>query len=261
MFGLPIGVAAVVLVVLAAALSVLALYLFRKSVSFEISKGHNEIAGFVFATVGVLYAVVLAFVVFAVWERYTASQEAVAHEGAVAVAAYRDTQEFPEPRRTQAQLALRTYVHTVMDKEWVNHGQVLAHSTPDALNPVWAIYRQAEEQAGADGASLDQARDHLYEVEIARHERHLSAESSLPDIFWVILVLGATSTLFFAFLFDMGNLRVQGVLTALLAGLMAGLLFLVVSLERPFTGPVQVSKAPLQHALLVFHAIDLEKQE
>jgi len=261
MLGLPIGLVALIVVALAAAIAVGALYVFRKLISFEIREGHNEIAGFVFATVGVLYAVVLAFVVFAVWERFTVSEESVAHEGALVVAAYRDTEEFPEPARTQAQLALRGYVQGVMDKEWANHGQVLPHEKPDSLNPVWAIFREAQKQPGADRAAADVALDHLHEVELARHERHLSGERSLPGIFWTILLLGGGVTLFFAFLFDMGNLRVQGMLTAMLAGLMVALLLLVFALDRPFTGPVKVSKNPLLHAQLVFGAIDLPPAE
>ena len=31
---------------------------------------HNEVAGFIFATVGVVYAVLLAFVVIVVWEQF-----------------------------------------------------------------------------------------------------------------------------------------------------------------------------------------------
>jgi len=259
MFGLPTGLVGVLLVLLAVAISVTVLYLFRNSVKFEIRKGHNEIAGFVFATVGVLYAVVLAFVVFAVWERFTTSEQAVSHEAALVVGVYRDTELFPEPRRTQAQRALRAYVTEVMDNEWSVHGQVLPHKKPDALNRVWDIFRQADQRPGVDRISLDKAQDHLHDIEVARHARHLSRESSLPGIFWPILVLGAIFTLFFAFIFDMGNVRVQGVLTALLAGLMTALLFLVLSLARPFTGQVQVSKAPFEHALLQFDAIDMDR--
>lgn len=257
MFGLPVGLVAVLLVLLVAAIAVLALYLFRNSVKLEISEGHNEIAGFIFATVGVLYAVVLAFVVFAVWERFSAHSDAVSNEAALTVVAYRDTEVLPKAQRIQAQAAFRSYVHAVMDKEWASHGELLPHDKPDALNPIWALLGQAEQRPGADRESLSRAKDHLSEVELARHERHLSTESSLPAIFWVILLLGAFFTLAFAFIFDMGNIRVQALLTGLLAGLTAAMLFLVLSLERPFTGQVQVSKRPFDHALLVFDAIDL----
>jgi uncharacterized membrane protein len=55
----------------------------------------QDSAGFMFMTMGVLYAVVLAFVVFAVWEQFAHSEQAVTAEAAVLVSVFRDTQTVP----------------------------------------------------------------------------------------------------------------------------------------------------------------------
>jgi hypothetical protein len=36
----------------------------------EVLERHNEVAGFIYAVIGVLYAVVLGFTAVIVWERY-----------------------------------------------------------------------------------------------------------------------------------------------------------------------------------------------
>src|ERR1043165_4929401 len=61
----------------------------RRFVKIEQLKVNNEVAGFKFATVGVLYAVLLAFVVVVVWEKYTQADADVAHEAAAAATVYR----------------------------------------------------------------------------------------------------------------------------------------------------------------------------
>jgi hypothetical protein len=38
---------------------------------------HNDVAGFIYAALGVIYAVLLALVVIAVWEQYGAARETV----------------------------------------------------------------------------------------------------------------------------------------------------------------------------------------
>ena len=43
-------------------------------------KLNNEVAGFKFSVIGVLYAVLLAFVVIAVWENYNATETAIRNE-------------------------------------------------------------------------------------------------------------------------------------------------------------------------------------
>ncbi len=46
----------------------------RRYVTLEKLTAHNEIAGFKFATVGVLYAVLLAFAIIVVWEKFSAAE-------------------------------------------------------------------------------------------------------------------------------------------------------------------------------------------
>ena len=76
-------------------LTVGASLLLRKRVRSAHTEGHNEIVGFIFATVGVVYAVLLALVVFSVWESYSTVEQAAAQEAGTAIALYRDTRTFP----------------------------------------------------------------------------------------------------------------------------------------------------------------------
>ena len=41
---------------------------------------HNDVAGFIYAALGVIYAVLIALVVIAVWERFQAANETVEQE-------------------------------------------------------------------------------------------------------------------------------------------------------------------------------------
>jgi hypothetical protein len=41
---------------------------------------HNDVAGFIYAALGVIYAVLLALVVISVWEEYQAASETVEQE-------------------------------------------------------------------------------------------------------------------------------------------------------------------------------------
>jgi hypothetical protein len=57
-------------------------------------------------------------------------------------------------------------------------------------------------------------------------------------------------------LFRQNHLRDQAVMTGVLAAVLAGVLFLIYSLDQPFTGLMKVSKQPLHHAVQQFDAID-----
>ncbi|HET7037137.1 MAG TPA: DUF4239 domain-containing protein [Thermomicrobiaceae bacterium] len=218
----------------------------------------NDVAGFIYAVVGVIYAVILAFVVIVVWEQYSMVGSAVSTEAAVLVQAYRDTQILPEPQRQRAQAALRTYADQVTSREWATHGELLPHTTPDLLNPIWDIYRQYQPSDELQREILVSAEDRLHDLELRRHLRHLSEEDSMPPLFWPVLFGGGLVTVAFTYFFQLNSLRAHLIMTALLSGLIGGILFLVFSLNQPFTGVAPVSKQPFEHAMLQFHAIDLE---
>jgi hypothetical protein len=214
--------------------------------------GENEIVGWMFSGIVVVGAVFLAFVVFSVYERYSVLRQSTTEEAAQLVVVYRDTQEFSEPARTNAQEGLRKYTASVMAKEWTSHGLLLPHRSGDALNSVWAAYRNRPE-ADPNGA----AESRLHDLEHLRHLRHLAAENSLPGGFWPLLIGGAVVTIVAALFFSMERTTVQAVLTTLLAMMLTGTLLLISALNRPFTGPIPISQRPFQHAVLNFDGLDI----
>jgi hypothetical protein len=66
---LPLWALIALIVIVPTALAMTAQVLIRRSVGVETLVRNNEIAGFKFATVGVIYAVLLAFSVIVVWEK------------------------------------------------------------------------------------------------------------------------------------------------------------------------------------------------
>lgn len=241
---------AVVVVICASVVAVGGMLIIRRLVHRRTVEVENDIVGWLFSGVAVLNAVLLAFVVFAVYDRYSALRQTVTEEAADVVVVYRDTQTLPEPARSDAQLALRNYTNFVMKNEWRSHGLILPHKTADALNPVWHAYREASPPAPSDVVGR------LFDLEKQRHLRHLASENSLPGGFWPLLISAAALTILTSFFFSMKTSWVQGVLTVTLTAVLVGTLLLISSLNRPFTGPTPISKGPYQHALLEFGALD-----
>src|SRR5215211_2531524 len=108
-----------VLVVIGACLAAVAgLELVQRVVPAQKRQEHNDVAGFLYAVIGVVYAVLLALLVIAVWEHYQKANETVEGEadsvGEVAWLAHR----LPEPERHELQEDARSYAQEVVDTEW-----------------------------------------------------------------------------------------------------------------------------------------------
>src|ERR687889_1763185 len=113
----------VVLVVSAAAVA--GLMLVQRFISSELRERHNDVAGFVYAGVGVVYAVLLALVVIAVWEQYQRARETVETEAnAVAEIAWL-AHRLPEPDHHELQEDARSYAQEVVEEEWPRMAQGL----------------------------------------------------------------------------------------------------------------------------------------
>lgn len=225
----------------------------RRLLRFHGVEVDNDIIGWVYSGVAVVNAVLLAFVVFAVYDRYSNLREVTTQEAATLVVVYRDTQTFPPLARVGAQRALVAYADEVIAKEWQSHGAVNAtvHRGPDALNPVWAIYRTQ-----APGTADSGAQDRLHELERLRHLRHLAAERSLPSLFWPVLIGGALITVVTSYFFAVDRAWLHAFLTGSLTAVLVATLLLIFALNLPFTGPAPISKSPYRHALLQFVSLD-----
>jgi hypothetical protein len=79
---------------------------------------HNDVAGFIYAALGVIYAVLLALVVIAVWGEYDAAGETVEQEANAVAEIYWLAHRLPEPEGSHIQELARSYAEEVIHKEW-----------------------------------------------------------------------------------------------------------------------------------------------
>src|ERR1700757_2535546 len=83
---------ATIVVLLPTILAALGPIAVRRYVKLEKLVTNNEIAGFKFATIGVLYAVLIAFAIIVVWQKFSDADNNVAAEAAGAATVYRLSQ-------------------------------------------------------------------------------------------------------------------------------------------------------------------------
>src|SRR3712207_4192380 len=86
---LPLWVSGLLLVGGMTLAAVLGPLLVRRYVALERLATNNEVAGFKFATLGVVYAVLLAFAVIVVWEKFREAEDAVIQEAGATASLYR----------------------------------------------------------------------------------------------------------------------------------------------------------------------------
>src|SRR5216684_2834691 len=107
-----------VLIALSVAISCGGLLVFHRLVHVSVRKAHNDLAGFTIAVIGVLYAVLLAFIAIAKWESFSKASDIVEAESDYAGGIYLDTQGLPQAKGKEIRDAVARYVSVVIDDEW-----------------------------------------------------------------------------------------------------------------------------------------------
>jgi hypothetical protein len=160
---------------------------------------HNDVAGFIYAALGVIYAVLIALVVIAVWEEYDAANETVEQEANALAEIFWLGNRLPEPEGTHLQELARSYAEEVVHKEWplMEQGETPSMTQVEQTPTGWTLIdeiraslqdfqprTQADEQLYAEG--LDQVQ----RLGDARRMRLVAAEEGVPAVLWSVLIFG-----------------------------------------------------------------------
>jgi hypothetical protein len=220
---------------------------------------HNDIAGFIYAVVGVLYAVLLAFMVVAVWEQFNAAEQRVAQEAEGLVSIYRDAEEFPAPHRALLRDHLRRYTMAVVDSEWpaMEHGNASPAARRE-FHALWDVVHAVEPRTVNEQAWYTETIGRLNQLSDRRELRLLSSRAALPPAMWGVMIAGGLITLGFSLLFGAGSFKIHLLMVTALAAMMGLTLLLVWSLEHPFSGIIRVGSDPFAQLPAVFHGADVE---
>jgi hypothetical protein len=247
--GCPLWLTAILIVVLPTVAATGGLILIRGHVGLERLTANNEVAGFKFAVVGVIYAVLLAFAIIVVWERYSDAEVAVVREAGAAATFYR-LAGGAEPEAVQTRSALSNYLRLAMTRDWPqmateNEGKEVTQ----ALGALYAATLRLTAGGSRQSAVNAELLNQLDNITQARRTRLHLATGIVPSVLWAALTLGGFLTVGFTYFFGTENLKAQVLMTGILTIIVFMGLFVIVSIDHPFTGPVHVDSAPLQHVL------------
>jgi hypothetical protein len=234
----------------------------QRLVPYEKREQHNDVAGFLYAVVGVIFAVLLALLVIAVWEQYQRANETVESEAnAVAEIAWL-AHRLPEPEHHVLQEDARSYAQEVVDVEWPRMEQGLggAQSLPegwDLIDDMRATLQEVEPSTAAEQALYAEGLDQIERLNDARRMRIVAAKEGLPGVLWAVLVFGGVVTVGFTYLFGMRNSWAHRLMVMSLTAVIALVLFTIWAMEDPFSGGARLEPSAFELILERFETSKL----
>lgn len=194
----------------------------------------------IFSIVGGLYGLLLAFVVFLVWDQFNESQRNADVEGSIAKALFRNINYYPDTAAVHdLRNAYSTYIDNVIDKEYPSMKE--NKMTNETINSFGKVYEELEKlNMRTSNSRIDMMFDQINELAINRNLRLLDAESEISFDIWLPIILGAIITFFFAMVLHVESVKHHMRINCLLGAFIGLILFLVVIMDHPFTGEMYI---------------------
>jgi len=203
---------------------------------------HNEVAGFIYAVVGVIYAVLLGFVVITVWVQYTEAEKNVSTEASHVVDIYRNANAFPDSIKNEIQAAAVQYINDMIDHEWkaMENYQISEEAKKSYIN-IWKLLQKFKPATSNESIWYSESVKELNELADSRRFRINSIYYHVHPFMWAVLYLGAFITIGFSYLFGTKNKIAHIVMIFCLSSIIGTILLLIESFVHPFCGLIHLS--------------------
>jgi Protein of unknown function (DUF4239) len=236
----------VLLMILGSLPPFLTLWLVRRRYTIEVLKDNHDVAGYTLNVIGVLYAVLVAFVLLAAWEQFRRTEEICEIEGAVVRNLHRDSFMLPAASQVPVRQALIDYAAAVTKKEWPS---LIIHSdhpaATAAMNHIWQAYYSVQATTDAEKVWYGESVAKLNELAAQRRLRIIQCRQHVSWVMWVLLVMGGVITVGFMNFFGVQSFRSHLIMTVSLTSMLILILFIIYALDHPFWGDLRITPQAL----------------
>ena len=247
LLNLPPAISFLVVSAVTTAVALAGLRYVRKKYPAEVLKENHEVAAIIFNAFGLLYGVVVAFVVFVTWSGYDDATKNLQMEANEADDIFHITEAYPDPARKMIQQALMDYVASVYDDELkrMSQGDISLHSNRAMATLITDFY-QIDEKSVPNRELYGESLRGINKLAEYRRLRIFAGNNTIPS---VVLLIDGLITVSYTYFLGVKNIRAQYLMTAALTVTITLILVLIYILDHPFTGESSVSLKPLKEVI------------
>ncbi len=205
-------------------------------------RAHNDVIGWQISILGTIYAVLVGFMLYAVWANFQTAETNANNEANALVNVTRTAQGLPAAQRDAIEIAAANYVHAVIADEWPTmYRGGLPHAGHPFVEQLWRVAVQTPTENSSQQVSLAQTMHELSVMTEHRRIRILESKTYMPGILWMVLVVGGMITIGSCCLIGSENIALHFCLIFALSLLISLSLIAIRDIDGTFQGAVHVS--------------------
>ncbi len=238
-------------------LSVIGMLIVRRNVSLATLATYHEVASYMLSVVGTLYAVLLGFVIVDAMQHMQDVRGLVSMEASGLANIYLCSEGIADPKKTTIRALCTQYAHEVIDDEWMTlregkYSQKTFRTVfriwkeITTFNPVTEREQNLQQQLVAEICSMTQNH----------RTRVISSIKGVAPVMWFVLITGGIFTVIFTYFFGVPDMRVQSLMTCLVAVTLSLNVYLVFVFGNPMATDLGINPGPFQLDLMIFESFE-----
>lgn len=219
-------------------------------------KTQHDVADPLSQVVGMMFAVLLGFMVGDAMQRFSTARSTTQQEAAALGDVFVLSAGLPAENRERIRNLCVQYAEQVIKIEWPKlankETSAEARATYTRLADECSTYNPVTQGQSNVQQSILPAIVNLGDCRRLRVE---ALNNSLAPTLWVVLLIGGAATILFTYFFGAGNLKIQMLMVAIVSVVICLNIFLLVAYDDPFAGDVMVYPTAFETDLFRFHEV------
>ncbi|CAN5149546.1 hypothetical protein BH10CYA1_BH10CYA1_60180 [soil metagenome] len=245
-----IGITAITSTVFA---SVVGLLFIRRWLQSTELKIHHDVTDPLSQVVGMMFAMLLGFMISNAMQRFETARSTVQQEAASLADIFNYAGALQESEKTELRKLCIRYADQIINEEWpLLSKRNVSVSTIRTYRTIWeecTNYKPANQMESNVHQSMLAS---LVSMSDARRLRIEALHNGLPAALWWVLILGGLATIVFTYFFGAQNTRLQVIMTSMVTLVISLNIYLLYTFDDPFEGDVMIRPAAFETDLMMF---------
>ena len=242
---IPAGLWCTILIALLLIMAHGGLYLFDTWCKRKNIPHNNEVAGIIFGVLSLIYSLLVAFVIVAVWENYEELNRTIENETDDLNTILVHSTALPDSLRRPVVASVKGYCQRIVNEEW-GAQENKAYTRWSAIPSLRQFLFQVQPNSKTQENVLNLLDEKLSNITNLRRERLSHSHAYVPEMVWWVLIISSAMIVLFSYFLYMESKLLRKIFLSFLWAIIAMSLVLAYLLDHPFDGSTQVSKEPYE---------------
>jgi len=230
--------------------------LIHKFYHYEHLEKYHSVISYIFNAYGLLFAVVIAFVVYINWGDYNNAQGHIYNEANQISNLFHNVQGFQEPMKTELMKSILDYTNVIYNTELPEMiKENYSYENNSSYNKLWNDFLKVDVKKLDNTILYDKCLDELSRISESRRFRYFYLSNTIPKLIWVVMFIGCFISFSFSFFFGLKTKFPYFLLVIAFTFINIIILYLIYVLDHPYEGVNAISYIPIEKILTHFNNV------